>query len=48
MPAKTEDREILNQREIQKSTHTDYPCIGSGDQNDSEIRWIKLHQMFDK
>ena len=48
MPAKIEDREILQQKEIQESTNSDYSFIGLADQSESEIKWIKLHQMFDR
>ena len=48
MPANIEGREMLKQKEIQESTNSDYSFIGLADQSDSEIRWVKLHQMFDK
>ena len=48
MPANIENREILNQKEIQELTHGEYSFIGLADQSDSEIKWVKLHQMFDK
>lgn len=48
MPAKIESREILNQQEIKESTNSDYSFIGLVDQSESEIKWIKLHQMFDR
>ena len=48
MPVKIERREMLNQKEIQESTHGDYSCIGLTEQTESEIRWVKLHQMFDR
>ena len=48
MPANIEGREMLKQKEIQESTNSDYSSIGGGDQTESEITWIKLHQMFDK
>ncbi len=48
MPAKTERLEMLKQKEIQESTSSDYSFIGLADQSESEIKWVKLHQMFDK
>ena len=48
MSARIEGREKLKQKEIRESTNIDFPFIGVEDQNESEIRWIKLHQMFDK
>ena len=48
MPANIEGREILNQKEFQESKNGDYSFIGLADQSESEITWIKLHQMFDK
>ena len=43
-----EDREILKQIEIQESTYSDFSFIALADQSESELRWIKLHQMFDR
>ena len=48
MPAKIEDREILEQKEIQESMNGDYSFVGLAGQAESEIKWVKLHQMFDK
>ena len=48
MPAKIEGREILKQEKIKESTNIDYSFIGLADQSESEIKWIKLHQMFDR
>ena len=48
MPAKIEGIEMLKQKEIEESTNDDFSCIGLADQSDSEIRWVKLHQMFDR
>ncbi len=48
MPANINGQEILKQKEIQESTNGDYSFIGLADQSESEIRWIKLHQMFDR
>ena len=48
MAAKIEGIEILNQKETQDPTNVDYSLNGLVDQSESEITWIKLHQMFDK
>tara|TARA_Y100001968_G_C18997018_1_gene544095 strand:+ start:400 stop:546 length:147 start_codon:yes stop_codon:yes gene_type:complete len=48
MPAKIEGREILKQTGIQESTNSDYSFMGLTDQSESELKWIKLHQMFDR
>tara|TARA_B100000945_G_scaffold50621_1_gene36270 strand:+ start:76 stop:234 length:159 start_codon:yes stop_codon:yes gene_type:complete len=52
MPANIESRELLKKREIQESVNVDYPFIGLAGQNEneneSEIKWVKLHQMFDR
>ncbi len=48
MPANTERTKLLESNEINESTNDDYPCIGLSEQNDSEIKWVKLHQMFDR
>ena len=48
MAAKIEGIEILKERETQESTNVEYSLSGLVDQSDSEITWIKLHQMFDK
>jgi len=48
MAAKIEGIEILKQKEIQDSTNVEYSLTGFVDQSESEITWIKLHQMFDK
>tara|TARA_B100001029_G_C14817003_1_gene315516 strand:+ start:414 stop:560 length:147 start_codon:yes stop_codon:yes gene_type:complete len=48
MPAKIEGRKMLEQKEIQKSANANYSCVGLAGQSESEIKWVKLHQMFDK
>ena len=48
MPVKIDGGEMLEQKEIQESTNVKYPFIGLADQIDSEIQWVKLHQMFDR
>ena len=48
MAAKIDGIEILKQKEIQAPRNVDYSLNGLVDQSESEITWIKLHQMFDK
>ena len=48
MPANIESREILEKRRIKESKNVEYSLIGLSDLSESEITWIKLHQMFDK
>ena len=48
MTAKIERIEILKQKKIQESMNVEYSLNGLVDQSESEITWIKLHQMFDK
>ena len=48
MAAKIEGIEILKQNQIKEPTNVEYSLNGLVDQNESEITWIKLHQMFDK
>tara|TARA_B100000965_G_C19436249_1_gene688716 strand:- start:107 stop:274 length:168 start_codon:yes stop_codon:yes gene_type:complete len=48
MSAKIDGWEILKRKEIQESSKEDFPFIGLADQSESEIKWIKLHQMFDR
>ena len=48
MPANIDSREILEQKKIQESKNVEFSVIGLSDQNESEINWIKLHQMFDR
>ena len=48
MPAYIEGREMLKQKEINESTNGDYSFLGLADQTESEIKWVELHQMFDK
>ena len=48
MPTKIDGSEMLKQNETGESTDADYPFIGLADQIESEIRWVKLHQMFDR
>ena len=48
MPANIDGREMLKQKEIQEPKNVDYSLNVLVDQSESEITWIKLHQMFDK
>ena len=48
MAAKIEGIEFLKEKEIQESSNVEYSLNGLLDQSESEIKWIKLHQMFDK
>ena len=48
MPANIDSREMFEQKAIQESRNVEYSLVELVDQNDSEITWIKLHQMFDK
>ena len=48
MAAKIDGIEILKQKEIQEPATVEYSLNGLADQSESEITWIKLHQMFDK
>ena len=48
MAAKIEDIEILKQTEIKEPTNVEYSLNSLIDLSESEITWIKLHQMFDK
>lgn len=48
MAAKIERIEILKDKEIQEPSNVEYSLNGLVDQSESEIKWIKLHQMFDK
>ena len=48
MAAKIDGIEILKQKEIQEPTNVEYSLNPLLDLSESEITWIKLHQMFDK
>ena len=48
MPANIDGREMLKQKEIKESINSDYSFLGLADQIESEIQWVKLHQMFDR
>ena len=48
MPVKIDTREIIEQKEIQESTNFEYSLVEVEDQSESEMKWIRLHQMFDK
>tara|TARA_Y100001968_G_scaffold76926_1_gene68330 strand:+ start:316 stop:462 length:147 start_codon:yes stop_codon:yes gene_type:complete len=48
MAAKIEGIEILKEKDNKNPKSVDYSLNGLVDQSESEITWIKLHQMFDK
>tara|TARA_Y100001968_G_scaffold51964_1_gene42929 strand:+ start:364 stop:510 length:147 start_codon:yes stop_codon:yes gene_type:complete len=48
MPAKMKSSELLEQQKIQEPKNSDYPFSGVADQSESEMNWVKLHQMFDR
>tara|TARA_B100000965_G_scaffold185738_1_gene155051 strand:- start:109 stop:255 length:147 start_codon:yes stop_codon:yes gene_type:complete len=48
MAAKIKGMKILQKKEIQEPTNIEYSLDDLVDQSESEITWIKLHQMFDK
>ena len=48
MPVNFEGVEMLKRKEKQESTNGEYSLVGGGDQSESELTWIELHQMFDK
>ena len=48
MPSNIESTEILKQKDISESKNIEFPVIGLADHNESELKWIQLHQMFDK
>ena len=48
MAVKIEGIKNLKEKAIQEPTSVEYSLNGFVDQSESEIKWIKLHQMFDK
>ena len=48
MPTEIDSRKVIEQRETQVSENVEYSLIDLADESESEITWIKLHQMFDK
>ena len=48
MPTKIDSSEMLEQKAMQESKNVEYSLIDLADQCESEITWIKLHQMFDR
>ena len=48
MPVNIDNREMFEKKEIQETKNNEYSLVGLADQSESEISWIKLHQMFDK
>tara|TARA_Y100001968_G_scaffold269476_1_gene260282 strand:- start:1233 stop:1379 length:147 start_codon:yes stop_codon:yes gene_type:complete len=48
MPVNIDSRETFDQKKIQETKNVEYSLVGLADQCESEIKWIKLHQMFDR
>ena len=48
MAVKIEGIKILKEEEIQGPRNGEYSLNAFVDHSESEIKWIKLHQMFDK
>ena len=48
MAVKIESIKILKEKEIQEPSNVEYSLNALVDQSEGEIKWIKLHQMFDK
>ena len=48
MTVNIEGQKILKQKEINKSTNVECSFIGLVDQSESEIKWVELHQLFDR
>tara|TARA_Y100001968_G_scaffold191861_1_gene175785 strand:+ start:910 stop:1056 length:147 start_codon:yes stop_codon:yes gene_type:complete len=48
MPANIERREMVKQKEIKEPSHAKYSLICLEEQSESEMKWIQLHQMFDR
>ena len=38
----------MQQKGIKESSHADYSFIDLTENSESEIRWVELHQMFDR
>ena len=48
MPTENQGREMLKEKEMQKSINDDYYLYCLAAQSESEIKWVELHQMFDR
>ena len=48
MHLEIEGREMLKQKEMQEPSNGDYQGFGLSDLSESEIKWVQLHQMFDR
>jgi len=48
MAAKIDGIEILKPKKNQKQMNVEFSLNGLLEQSESEMTWIKLHQMFDK
>ena len=48
MPANIDSKEMFKQKEVEETSHADYSLIGLAEQSEIEIKWVQLHQMFDR
>ena len=48
MTAKIDGREMFKQKEIDESSNGENSFFCLTDQSDSEMRWVKLHYLFDR
>ena len=48
MPPEIEKRSMLKQEKFQESSSCDNLFGGISEQNESELKWVELHQMFDR
>ena len=48
MPLKVDGGEFLNTNEINESAKSEIFFGVMSDISDSELKWVQLHQMFDK
>ena len=48
MPANIDSMKMLKENEILESTTHEKLFVVKAEQSESESKWIKLHQMFDR
>tara|TARA_Y100001968_G_scaffold281476_1_gene278743 strand:+ start:368 stop:514 length:147 start_codon:yes stop_codon:yes gene_type:complete len=48
MSSKLEEREVLKQEALNKAKNGDNLFGSLLEQSESEIKWVELHQMFDR
>ena len=48
MSASIDGGEMLKQKEIKELSNDYSSFIALAEKNESEIKWVKLHQMFDR